>query len=84
MRIADLPAKIRNEIYRYLLATDYVRERSKNPELREFGGIALGYHRPEHKDAGSHRCQNVWIQLLAHHSTRQPLNLSGILSDLLQ
>ena len=62
MRITDLPAEIRNEIYRYLLATDYVRERSKNPELREFGGIALGYHRPEHKYAGSLRCQNVWIE----------------------
>lgn len=62
MRFSDLPAEIRNEIYRYLLATDDVRERTKNPELREFGGIALGYHRPKHKYAGSLRCQNVWIE----------------------
>ena len=62
MRFTDLPAEIRDEIYRYLLATDYVRKRRKNPEFREFGGVALGYHHPEHIYGGCLRCQNVWIE----------------------
>ena len=63
MRFTDLPAEIRDEIYRYLLATDYVRKRIKNPGFGEFGGMELGYHHPEYIAADHRiRCRNVWIE----------------------
>ena len=79
MRITDLPAEIRNEIYRYLLATDYVRERSKN------GCIALGYHRPEHKYAVAKTCGSsvlatrLIVYASAVKSIRSPLSSAPII-----
>ena len=63
-RITDLPAEIRNEIYRYLLATDYVTKRKMNPMLKGFGRLILRYdrERPILRHAGHLRCQNVWIE----------------------